>query len=80
MSEFGQHPLTPKDVATKAYVDDNWYLQPTRWAWKFKVETSDSRRDNLAAGEFIGPVIGSSSTVATALMLSAPLSHQLVLI
>ena len=56
-------PSDPKDVATKAYVDENagGPPVPARWAWKFKGETSDSRRNNLAAGEFIGPVIGSSS-------------------
>jgi len=56
-------PSDPKDVATKAYVDENagGPPVPAKWAWKFKGETSDTLRNNLAAGEFIGPVIGSSS-------------------
>ena len=56
-------PSDPKDVATKAYVDENagGPPVPAKWAWIYKGETSDSRRDSLAAGQFIGPVLGTSS-------------------
>ena len=57
-------PTANHHAVNKEYVDQmaGGPPVPAKFAWKFKGETSDSRRDNLSAGEFIGPQIGSGSS------------------
>ena len=53
-----------KVLATKEYVDQNsgGSPVPALWRWQWKGETTDQRIADLAAGQFIGPQLGTGSS------------------